>query len=240
MSIKYSIIIPVYNEEEIIENTIDKLYLFMKEVNSPFEIIVANDGSFDNTLKLVEKKKQEILELKIVSNTINFGRGSILNRAFSKAKGEIQIYIDADLAIDLNLFPKLMKAMEEGIDIAIGSKHLKDSEVEYPFLRRFFSKSYAFLSSNIFGSDIRDYQCGFKAFKKEVIWDMLPYIKNKDWSWDTEILVKSLWRGYKIKELPAKVINIYKRESKVHLFRDIKNMGLNLLALWKEKKKFKR
>ena len=79
----------------------------------------------------------------------------------------------------------------------------------------------------------------YEFFEKNFETLILPYIKEKGWSWDTEIIVKSEWAGYKVKELPAKVVNVYGRESKVHLFGDIKRMGGNLFKLWKEKKKYK-
>ncbi|HLC62733.1 MAG TPA: glycosyltransferase [Candidatus Nanoarchaeia archaeon] len=237
---KYSVIIPAYNEEKIIEDTIDKIYVFLKKQGKDFELIIANDGSVDNTLILAEKKSKRYNELRIISQTPNQGRGAVLTKAFKSIRGEIGVYIDADLAIDLELFPGLMRAIENGADAAVGSKHMDASEVDYPFLRRVASKGYSFLTRLFLGSKIKDYQCGFKAFRKDVLKKVLPYIHEKGWSWDTEIVVKSEWAGYKVKELPAKVVNIYERESKVYLFRDIKRMGGNLLRLWLEKKKYKR
>jgi len=236
---KYSVIIPVYNEEKILDKTLERVYAFLKEQKIDFEVIIANDGSTDRTLAVAERLVKKYKKLRIISQAPNQGRGAVLTLAFNSIHGEIGVYIDADLAIDLSLFPRLMGAIEEGYDVAIGSKHLKESEIEYPILRRIASKGYSFLTRLFLGSKVRDYQCGFKAFKNEVLKRVLPYIKEKGWSWDTEIIVKSEWAGYKVKELPAKVVNVYGRESKVHLFGDIKRMGGNLFKLWKEKKKYK-
>jgi glycosyltransferase involved in cell wall biosynthesis len=227
--------VPAYNEEKIIGDTIIRLYSFMKSMGGSFELIIANDGSRDRTPKIVVENMSKCPELRIVSNEKNLGRGAVLTKAFNSARGEVCIYIDADLAIDLELFPRLMSAIEQGADIAIGSKHLPGSQVEYPFLRRLASKGYAFLSGLLLKSSVWDFQCGFKAFRKSVLDHVLPHIKEEGWSWDTEILVKSEWMGYKITELPARVINIYRGESKVHLFRDIKRMGYSLFRLWREK-----
>ena len=236
---KYSIIVPAYNEEKIIDTTIDSLYRFLQENKLDFELIIANDGSKDQTVDKVRGKLKQYKNLKIVSNPQNKGRGAVLTRALQAAKGEICVYVDADLSIDLSLFPQLLFAIEQGADVAIGSKHLKDSEVEYPKLRRLASKGYSFLTRFLLQSKVKDYQCGFKAFKKDVVHTVLPYVKEEGWSWDTEINVKSEWAGYRVTELPAKVVNVYGRESKVHLFRDIKRMGLNLFKLWREKGKYK-
>lgn len=238
--VKYSIIIPAYNEEKIIETTILKVIEFMHTFNKNFELIIANDGSVDNTPNIVKSKLEDIRELKLINNPKNMGRGAALTNAFNSAKGEICVYIDADLAIDLELFPKLMFAIEkEGTDIAIGSKHIKGAQVEYPFFRRLASKSYAFLATLLLNSSVWDFQCGFKAFRREVIQKILPRVKEQGWSWDTEVLVKAEWMSYKIKELPAKVINVFERESKVNLFRDIKRMGFGLIKLWLQKRNFK-
>ena len=240
MPFDYSIVIPVYNEEKIIENTIKTVNSYLVSQNKSFEIIVADDGSKDNTQSIIRNLMRNYKALKLVINPINLGRGAALNNAFKNSQGKILVYLDADLAIDLDLFPKLMSAIEsENVDIAIGSKHLPNSVVEYPKLRRFFSKAYSYLARLFLGSYIRDYQCGFKAFKRDVILTVIPYVKSEKWSWDTEVLVKSQWLGYKIKELPANVVNIYARESKVSLFRDIKSMGWELIRLFIERINFK-
>ena len=240
-NIKYSIIIPAYNEEKIIADTIDKALKFFSNSGKTFELIIANDGSNDGTANIVSSKIAQYRELKLFNNLKNEGRGSVLSNSFKTALGSIIVYIDADLAIDLELFPKLVSAIEEkNVDMAIGSKHLKESMVEYPSVRRIFSKAYSFIARLLLGTSIRDYQCGFKAFRRDAIIKILPYIKSKGWTWDTEVLVKARWLGYNIEELPAKVINIYGRESKVHLFNDVKLMGLGLLRLYREKKNFRK
>ena len=237
----YTVIIPVYNEEEIIANTIDKIHEFLKKQHKSFEIIITNDGSKDNTVKITNEKIKYYPELRIVSNPINLGRGAALTNAFKQGRGDIQVYVDADLAIDLELFPKLMNAIQEqGADIAVASKHMKDSEVEYPLLRRLFSKGYSLLTRVLLNSDVKDYQCGFKAFKKGTLIKVLPHIKEQAWNWDTEIIVKSQWLGFKVVELPAKVVNIYGRESKVNLLKDVRKMGEGLYRIWKQKKNFRK
>lgn len=239
--VQYSIVIPAYNEEKVIKNTINKIHSFLQNQKKSFEIIVANDGSKDHTPEIIKTMMKKYKNLRLVNNPTNLGRGAALNNAFKNSKGKIIAYVDADLAIDLELFPKLIFAIEsKGVDIATGSKHMKQSQIEYPKLRRLFSKAYSFLTRILLGSNVRDYQCGFKAFKRDVILKVIPYVKSQKWSWDTEVLVKAQWLGYSVDELPAKVINIYGRESKVHLFRDVKNMGSELLRLFGERLVFKK
>ena len=238
-NVSYSIILPAYNEEQVISSSIDNVYSFFKSMNKPFEIIVADDGSSDNTVNIVNSKMKKIKELKLFSNNINQGKGSVLSGSLPIAKGKIVAFIDSDLAIDTNLFHDMVKYIEDGFDIVIASKHLNDSEVEYSFIRTIFSNCYAFSARILLGVNIKDYQCGFKAFNPKVLSSVLPLVKSKSWSWDTEFLVKADWLGFRIKELPAKVVDIG-RKSKVHPFRDAKNFGLELIRLYNEKKSFKK
>jgi hypothetical protein len=99
-------------------------------------------------------------------------------------------------------------------------------------MRRAASKCYSKLVRFLFGLEIRDYQCGFKAFRKEVIQKILPTVESKGWSWDTEILIRSYLAGYKIKEIPATVVNVYERESTVHLLKDSYEMGIYVFRLY--------
>ena len=237
-SIEYSIIVPAYNEEKIIEQTIETLHTYFINQGKSFELIIANDGSKDKTSEIVKEKIKHYKELRLVINVTNLGKGAALTNGFKHAHGNIQLLTDADLAIDFELFPKLVHALENGADIAIGSKHLSTSEVQGSVLRRFFSKGYSFLTKTFLGSNIKDYQCGFKAFKKEAIQKILPTIKEQGWNWDTEVLVKATWMGFKVVELPARIINVYERKSKVHIVQDTIRMLQGLYRIWKEKKNF--
>ena len=160
-----------------------------------------------------------------------------MTEAFKSANGDIIAYIDADLAIDITLFNEMKKYISEGYDIVIGSKHLKESEVAYSKTRRFLSRSYSYLASILFKEiNIKDYQCGFKCFNREIIDKVLPNIQSKGWSWDTEILIKSHLQGFKIKEIPAKVNFVAGRKSTVKVLKDSYSMGTYLIKLFFETK----
>ncbi len=231
-----TVVLPAYNEEKFIRKTTEIIENLM-EKKEKYEIIVADDGSTDRTKEIIKGMMKKHKNVRMVSNPINMGRGAALTRAFKAARGDIVVYIDVDLAIGEKYILDVVKAIREGADIAIGSKHIKGAEVAYPKLRRFLSKGYALLARLFLGSRIRDYQCGLKGFKREVALRLLPKIKRKGWLWDTEILVKAGWEGYKIKELPVKVVNVYGRESKVKVLKDTIYMGKGLLRLFYERLK---
>lgn len=234
---KYSLVIPVYNEEKILQQTIETVHEYLTHKKYCFELIIANDGSIDNSPSIIRQLQKKYSSLILVENKKNRGRGSVLTSAFYAATGDIILYIDADLAVDYHLFEKLSHVLSEGYDIAVCSKHLPESEVEYPKIRRVASKCYSWLICFLFEVGICDYQCGFKAFRKEVIQKILSTVESEGWSWDTEILIRSHLAGYKIKEIPAKVVNIYQRESTVHLLKDSLEMGMFAWKLfWKVKR----
>ena len=228
-----SVIIPAYNEVNRIADTIDVLHSLMTKWHYDFEIIVGDDGSNDGTADIVAMKKQQYNNLSIVSNANNSGKGAILKKAFIYATGDIQLFIDADLAISPKLIPGMIEMIKLGdADIVITSKHLPTSKVNYPFLRRFLSKSYAFLAKLILDIPISDFQCGLKVFKRSVIDIILPKVNNNKFLGDTELVARAYKAGYKIEEVPATVHN--RGSSKVYLFSGTFGMFKDLLQLRKD------
>jgi len=232
-----TIIIPAYNEEYIIENTIQRV---IKEFDTKysFSLCVANDGSTDKTAEIVKKISEQDKRVILSSLEKNQGRGAALTKALLNCNTKYAIYFDADLQIELSLFSKIIESLRNGNDIAIGSKHHPEAKIKYPLSRRIASKGYAFLAKIFLKCPTKDYQCGFKGFNAESIKKIIYSVKQKGWCWDTEIIVKAHWAGLKIEEIPANVITVYGRTSKVYLFRDIKRMAKGLLEIYKDKNEF--
>ena len=234
----FSVIVPVYNEEEILAASIDTLHAYLQSLGKDFELIIANDGSSDGSLRIAEESMKKYPAVRVVSQKQNQGRGSILTKGFARIKSPMGVYIDADLAIGLEALPRILEALEQGAGIAIGSKHLPDSNVASSLKRKITSKGYAFLARLLLGSSVRDFQCGCKGFRKEVLDVLLPSMVEAGWSWDTEIIARAEWNKIMMQEIPVRVIDVEGRESKVHVLRDIKRMMAGILRMRKEKKKF--
>ena len=147
----------------------------------------------------------------------------------SAAKNDILVYIDADLQIKPEVLLDVVRAIENNSDIAIGSKHLQESKVEYPIMRKSLTKLYSFLARIILNSKITDFQCGIKGFNRQTITKLLPLVNRKRWSWDTEILFLAEYYGCIIKEIPVVVSEV--RKSKVKLWRYINEMISSLITL---------
>ncbi len=228
-----SIIIPVYNEEKKISQTIDTLYSYLRKNKIKVkEVIVTEDGSKDSTAEIVKSKMPKYKNLRLLSYTTNIGRGFALNESLANAKSDLVLYMDVDLATDLNHIKDAVKAIEDGADLATGSRYLDKTLIKRTFLRAFISKSLNILIKLILRSKLSDHQCGFKIFRKSKVLPLLKEVKDLRWFWDTEILVRGARSGLIIKEFPVKWHE--GQATKVKVVRDSKRMFASILRLWRD------
>ena len=205
-----SIIIPAYNEEKRIEDTLMDISKYLKRQDYESEIIVVNDGSKDNTSEVVGDLVSVVPNLKFINNKKNKGKGGVVKQGMLEAKGEYRLFVDADNAISirhLNEFWPYVK--EKGFDIVIGSIEVEGSKKKEEYTG--FSKIYR----NILGKlskylvraltiwEIRDTQRAFKLFKGDVAEKVFSKQTIVRWGFDIEVLVIAKKLGYKIKELPV-------------------------------------
>ena len=164
---KISVIIPAYNEEKRIVKTIKRISEYMSDKFPDYEIIVVNDGSKDNTVKVVEDLDLE--KVRVLNNPGNRGKGYAVRNGMLNSDGDVRLFSDADLATPIEELDKFMPYFKEGYDIVIGSRALKESNIEkhQPFYRELMGKTFNFLVQRITIKGIKDTQCGFKAFTKE-------------------------------------------------------------------------
>ncbi len=230
-SVRVSVVFPAYNEADSLEAAVDEVNRALNEFTRSYEIIIAEDGSTDGTDKLAAALAEKYPFVKHVHGEKRLGRGAALKNAFKQSSGEVLVYMDLDLATGLEHLKPLVDAVEfEGYDFATGSRMLPESNVERSGTRNIASKTYNFMVRAVLGSKIKDHQCGFKAFRRKPLMQLLDEVEANHWFWDTEILVRAHRRGYKIKEIPVS----WKggRETKVRLLQDSFNMGWQIISLW--------
>ncbi len=198
-----TIAIPVYNEEADLPKNIPKLHSFLKENmnNYDWEIVIIDNASTDRTSEIGQRLSQQIrikylrLEKK--------GRGRALAEAWNKSKSDYVSYMDIDLSSDIKSFPKLIKALDDGADIAIGSRLVKGAEVHgRPILREVMSRGYSFLFRTFFRTSFSDAQCGFKAIKKSSWLRLEPLVHDIGWFFDSELLIIADKAKFRIAEVP--------------------------------------
>jgi len=241
-----SIVIPAYNEENRIGITIEKIYNYFAKKNYNFEIIIVDDGSKDRTKEIVKKlqseKQNEKNEIKLITHKKNQGKGAAVKTGILNAKGNLILFTDADLSTPIEEFEKLKKPIEDGYDIAVGSRGLPDSKIVFPqpWYRRYIGKCFPYLVRLIIMKEFKDTQCGFKLFKNSVGKSLFKDLKTEGFAFDVEILYRGK-KNYKIKEVPINWYNVL--ESKVNLFIDPIKMIYSLFIIKimfcnKEKTKF--
>ncbi len=223
-----SIIFPAYNEAEKIEEAVLKTAEEAKKLGIDFEIIIAEDGSTDGTDKIASKLAESYEFVVHLHSDERLGRGEALRRALKASKGDVIIYMDADLSTDLSHLKDLVEGIGE-FDIVIGSRLLKESRAKRPLTREIPSRVYNFLVRFLLGSKVRDHQCGFKALRRDVAEKLFFKVKDNHWFFDTELLILAQREGYRIKEIPVR----WKHEgnSKVKILRDSFYMLRNIVRL---------
>jgi glycosyltransferase involved in cell wall biosynthesis len=227
--VKVSLILPVYNEADILEKNVTKTLDFMKGNFGDFEIIIAEDGSTDGTDKIAKRiaKNRKIIN---IHTDRRIGRGASISNAIRRAKFDMVAYMDIDLATDLKYLKPLFGRIEKGADVAVGSRYHELSESKRDLIRLFMSKCYNIFARILFRLRLGDFQCGFKAFRKSTVLPTLRKIKANHWFWDTEMLVRLSREGYKIKSIPVEWKE--SKESKVNTVRDSLRMGWKMLKLF--------
>jgi glycosyltransferase involved in cell wall biosynthesis len=228
---KLTVVLPVYNEEFVLEKNVGKIRSFLSEnYVSSFELMIVDNGSTDGTLE----KASELAEKHGCVRVIHLdakGRGRALKTAWSSCDSEIVSYMDIDISTDLSAFPDLIRAVESGHDIAIGSRFVPGSVVSRSFTRGFLSGGYNALLKGILGVGFSDAQCGFKAMKKSVFDALVSDVENNEWFFDTELLVKASRRGFKIKEVPVRWDERKDRKSKVNVLATVYGYTVDVLKL---------
>ena len=232
MMTEVSLVLPAYNEAEGLEGTVKRAAETLCEITPTFEIIIAEDGATDGTDRIAGKLEEKYSYVLHLHSDKRLGRGSALNRAFKSASGDILVYIDVDLATDMLHLSELIGKIRDGYDLATGSRMMPGSDAVRSAKRGFASKGFNFLVRTILRSELYDHQCGFKAFRRHALFDLLDQVKDKHWFWDTEILVRAERSGYKVAEFPVR----WRPGSatKVDLKRDVVGMGGAILRLWWE------
>jgi len=212
-----SVVIPAYNEEKRIGNTLLDIDHYLSRQDYSYEIVVVNDGSKDKTAQIVKKFTNLIKDLKFIDNAENHGKGWVVRQGILEAQGKYRIYADADNAISMDQIESFWPYLNQGYDIVIGSIGVKGAKIEEhaAWYRRMLGRWSKYLIRLLTVWEIHDTQRAFKLFPAKVAEDIFSRQTIERWGFDIEILVIAKKLGYKIKELPVTWIN--PGESKVTL-----------------------
>ena len=189
-----SIIIPFYNEEESLPVLYHKVVDVLDRSKKSFEIIFIDDGSTDNSYEQVKALKQNNKDIKLIKLRSNSGKARALDEGFQLAGGAIVFTMDADLQDDPEEIPRFFSKIEEGYDLVSGWKKRRFDPLE----KRLVSKFFNYITSLVTDIKLHDFNCGFKAYKKEVLDEIKVY-------GDLHRYIPALahWRGFRVGEIPV-------------------------------------
>lgn len=215
-----SIIIPAYNEEKLIEDTLRQVTEFFETKPYSYEVLVVDDGSRDRTVELVRGfgASTRGFPIQVLENVRNRGKGFSVRKGFRAATGEYACFSDADLSTPIVDIDKLLKWLEDGFDVAIGSRALKDSKVDLhqPWWREIMGKTFNKFVQVVAIKGIKDTQCGFKCFSRKAYSEVFKRQSIDGFGFDVEALFIARKLGFKIKEVPVTWVN--RIESRVNPF----------------------
>jgi len=223
------VVIPVYNEERALAQSVATLRQFLEQ-NMPrsWKIVIADNASIDKTWEVAQDLAQRYPDVAAL-HIDQKGRGRALRHSWLQSSADIVSYMDVDLSTDLKAFPPLIQAVEDGYDIAIGSRFLRGSRVKRSFKREFTSRSYNLIIKAMFWTKFSDAQCGFKALSRKAARELLPLTKDNEWFFDTELLILAEKKGSRIKEIP--VVWVEDPDSRVHIIKTVRDDLKGLLRM---------
>lgn len=205
---RVDVVIPVYNEERVLESSIGALRAYLAE-NLPYawRVVIADNASIDGTRRVGEAiaaAHDDVEYLHIDKK----GRGRALKQAWTRSDADVVSYMDVDLSTNLDSFRPLVERILDGShDIAIGSRLKRGARVTRQWKREIISRGYNLLIKALFPRrTFSDAQCGFKAISRKAADRLLPVIENNEWFFDSELLLRAERAGFRIAEVPVEWI----------------------------------
>ncbi len=192
---KVSVVIPLFNEDESLIHLANEIKSAFKDLPLTLEVIFVDDGSTDKSLRIIKDICRTDQRFKYISFQQNFGKSAALNVGFKAAKGDVVVTMDADLQDDPHEIVNLLKKIEEGHDMVSGWKKTRYD----PFIKKYTSRLFNFVTAKMSGIKIHDFNCGLKAYKKTVVDNLNVYGEMHRY-----IPILAKWKGFTVTELPVK------------------------------------
>jgi len=205
-----SVVIPAYNEENRLPQTLSSVHSFLTAAGSEFEVIVVNDGSSDNTVAVVEEFAKHHAGIRLLSYGANRGKGYAVKAGVLASTGDLVLVDDADGNAPIEELTRLRDAIDSGADVAIGSRNKPNSGTVIKALayRTLMGNTFNRIVQALLLPGIYDSQCGFKLFKRQCAQDVFAVSTVTGYAFDVEILFIAKMRGYKISEVAVNWHNV--------------------------------
>jgi len=225
------LVIPCYNEERVLAQSVERLRAWCAEqLPYRWRVVIADNASTDRTLDVAKELQAQHPDDVSVVHLDRKGRGRALKAAWLASEADAMCYMDVDLSTDLAMVKPLLAALiDEGYDIAYGSRLAKGADIERSFLREINSRGYITLIKLLFWTKFSDAQCGFKGITRRAAQALLPRIEDGEWFFDTELLITAEKGGWRLKEIPVRWVE--DPDTRVKFPQDMWKMGSKLVRL---------
>ncbi len=189
-----SVVVPLYNEENSLEQVYEEISVALEGGGQSYEVIFVDDGSTDGSFATLTQLQSESSNVVVVHLRRNFGKAAALQAAFLEARGDIVVTIDADLQDDPAEIPQLLAKLDEGFDLVSGWKTRRND----PWSRRVLSRIFNWTTGLVSGVRLHDVNCGLKAYRAEVLRGLRLYGELHRF-----IPVLAAYRGFRVAEIPV-------------------------------------
>jgi glycosyltransferase involved in cell wall biosynthesis len=228
---RVDIVVPVYNEQAALEESIRRLHTFLSDgFRHDWRIVIADNASTDATPAIARALSSELPHVNVLRLEAK-GRGRALRAAWSASAADVLCYMDVDLSTDLRGLSPLVSGIASGhSDVAIGTRLAPGATVTRSRKREFISRSYNRILRLVLRVRFSDAQCGFKAIRADAASELLPAIEDQGWFFDTELLVLAERRGLRIHEVPVEWVE--DPDSRVRIVRTALTDLRGVIRLW--------
>ena len=225
---RVSVIIPCYNLENVVKTTVKNILKNLEKYTNSFEILIVNDGSTDNTLKVLQEIKNHHELIHVITYSQNKGKGHAVKTGILQSIGSSIVFIDGDLDITSDAIENYLNELDN-FDLVIGSKLSQNSEIEIRQSRKILSDMFSSLEKFLTGLKILDTQVGFKAGNGDDLRKILKIMTIDGFAFDVEFLLIATKLKLRIKEMPVKlkIMKSFRFNSAVQMFFDILKISYN-------------
>jgi len=207
--LRINLTLPIFNEVTQLAVNLARVRAYLVQLPTwRWEIVLADNGSTDGTTELARRLAHETPPEPIPVHAVHLpcpGRGRALKTVWLASDADVLSYMDLDLSTDLAHLPELIGVVAEGrADLAVGSRLAPGARTTRGWKRELLSRAYNRLTRAVLGLRVRDAQCGFKALSRPAARALLPRVHDPGFFFDTELLVRAQWDGWRVLELPVR------------------------------------
>jgi len=201
--VKWSVVIPAFNEAVRLPPYLDEVLGFFDGRGAPYEVIVVNDGSTDGTGEMLADVARRNASLRVITHPRNQGKGSAVRGGMLAANGDLRLFSDADGATPIGELKRLERAFAAGADVVIGSRALRDPAVSVRtrMHRAVAGRVFNWVVTRFGVRGIADTQCGFKAFTASATQKLFRPLETHGFGFDVELLLRAQAAGYRVVEV---------------------------------------